>query len=56
MTKWEYTISYVVPDGGIGDHLNRMGDAGWEMVAVVMIDTGSPAAFFKRPKVEARDP
>lgn len=45
--KWEYTISFLTSfkhrNGELEKHLNEMGQAGWEMVAV---DNGM--VYFKR--------
>lgn len=47
MQKWEYRVEEC-----LGDYqLDKLGEQGWELVAVTSNDSGSPLKFyFKRPK------
>lgn len=48
--KWEYT-EYDIPKNGAMQAFNRMGESGWELVAVVFnMNTNYTTAYFKRPK------
>ena len=58
MQAWEYDVIYVDPNDlhqkqiGIPlatRALNRMGQAGWEAVAMVDMESGRKAVLFKRP-------
>ena len=67
MKRWEYTTSMMRPKGwqamvgvkldaeAFNDHLNRLGEEGWELVSVFDTnradgDTKEVVAVFKRPR------
>lgn len=46
MQKWEYLVT----ENAVESKLNRLGQEGWELVAVTFNDSGSSRTFyFKRP-------
>lgn len=48
MQKWEYLKKTYISDEY---DLNKLGEQGWELVAVTFNENGSPQEyFFKRPK------
>jgi hypothetical protein len=58
MQAWEYDVIYVDPNDLHQKHigtplatraLNRMGQQGWEAVAMVDMESGRKAVLFKRP-------
>ena len=61
MQSWEYDVIYINPSDlhhkQIGTPLatralNRMGQQGWEAVAMIDMESGRKAVLFKRPCAE----
>jgi hypothetical protein len=49
--NWEYSVVKLnIPMFSEQEVLNSLGDNGWELVNVLMLDPGQSTAFFKRPK------
>ena len=55
--KWEYLWNPVVPGESLKNHLDAVGDDGWELISLVKVeskdaDNSTPVyhAIFKRPK------
>ena len=46
--KWEYMTLVIKADGSHVFEMNHLGQDGWELVQVVIVDVSSPLAFFKR--------
>ena len=48
MAKWEYKTIMIAPDVGV-EHMNRLGQEGWELVGTSVKDRVYSYLFFKRP-------
>lgn len=52
MTMWEYHNRFFEQDGGTDEQLNKLGEQGWELVAVILDHTESQIPiccyYFKR--------
>jgi hypothetical protein len=57
MQKWEYLSFAAVVDESLSNHLNAVGDAGWEVISIVEAGVaGTPAVHWvvcKRPLNQA---
>jgi hypothetical protein len=51
LMNWEYSVVQLnIPMFSEAEILNSLGDNGWELVNILMIEPDRSTAYFKRPK------